>query len=185
MLRPCVPTRRSLSRGCTRMSSTRTRGRPVMNGFHSRPPSSETSRPNSVPTKSRAGFLVSSSITFTLPRGRLFVERLPGPAVVARHVDVRVPVVVAVVVEREVAGGRVEPRRLDARHLVVPFRPGDVARDIGPRDAAVPAHLHVPIVGAHPDEIAATRRFGERRDVAVVRSRRRSSTSSAACRAHP
>ncbi len=41
MLRPCVPRTRSLSRGCTRTSSTRTEGRPVMNRFHSLPPVSE------------------------------------------------------------------------------------------------------------------------------------------------
>jgi hypothetical protein len=42
MLRPCVDNTRSLSRGWTRISSIRTTGRFVMNGFQLLPSSSDT-----------------------------------------------------------------------------------------------------------------------------------------------
>ena len=42
-----------------------------MNCFHSRPPFSETKKPNSVPAYSRLRFFGSSLTTLTLPSGRL------------------------------------------------------------------------------------------------------------------
>src|SRR5688572_27864441 len=70
MLRPCVPSTRSLSRGCTTTSSTRTVGRPLMNFFHSRPPLSETKKPYSVHAYSRLRLRGSPSTQLTLPSGR-------------------------------------------------------------------------------------------------------------------
>ena len=71
MLRPCVPTIRSFSRGCTSRSSIRTVGRPAENRFHSRPAFIETKSPNSV-QRTAFGLRVSSSMTLTLPAaGRL------------------------------------------------------------------------------------------------------------------
>ena len=78
MLRPCVPTMRSLSRGWIRMSSTGTFGMFRLSDDQVAPPSIEKWMPRSCPRKSRPAFRGCSRSRCTDVAGR--------PDVIARHV---------------------------------------------------------------------------------------------------
>ena len=83
-------------------------------------------------------------------------DRRPGVAVVVGAVDVRLEVVLLIPVGGDVRRAGTERRRFDqadARELAEIFR-----RHVLPRRAAVARHLHVPVVGAGPDEIGVFRR---------------------------
>ena len=96
-----------------------------------------------------------------------FAEARPGLPEVLRHEDVRLEVVAAVAVERQVRGAFARARRLDAAHPRALRHAGHVRAHVGPRGAAVTRHLHVPIVGADPDEARPKGRFRDRDDRAV------------------
>src|SRR5579871_491337 len=74
------------------------------------------------------------------------------------------------VVERNVARGGIEVRRLDARHLHPAVWSGgrglDVAHDVGERLAVIHAELQIAIVGANPNHA------GTRWRLANLRSKR-------------
>ena len=48
--------------------------------------------------------------------GQVVRDRAEGPAEIVRHVQVRMEIVLAVIVERHIDCGRIEVRRLDAIH---------------------------------------------------------------------
>src|SRR5690606_11787923 len=76
-------------------------------------------------------------------------------------------VVAAVAVERDVGGGRVGVRGLDARDVVLARAAGNVAPDLGPGRAAVAADLYVAVVRADPEDAGHDGRLGDGDDRAV------------------
>ena len=69
MARPCVPTIRSWSRGCTTRSSTGTVGKPWVKRVQAAPPSSDTNSPVSVPANNTCMALGCSLTTLIQPTG--------------------------------------------------------------------------------------------------------------------
>ena len=169
MLRPCVPTMRSLSRGCTRMSSMRT-GRQA--GHEPLPVLAAGQR--DVERVLGAEIEEVAVLRILLDHvdvalGQVGGDRGPRLPEVARHEHVGLVVVGAMAVERDVARAGIECRRLDARHVRLGRHALDVVDDVLPGRAAVAAHLDVAVVGAHPDDAGHERRFADRDDVAVGR----------------
>ena len=134
-------------------------------------------RPNSVPTNSRFVILriLAHDLQVAVRRqvARDILERL---AVVARDEDVRMEIVAAMSVDRDVRGRRVEVRRVDARdpeRVVARERAlrqaRDVLADFRERRAAVAAHLQVAVVRARPHDARHHRRLGDGDDRAVRR----------------
>ena len=107
MLRPCVATIRSLSRGWIQ-DVVRAHGRVIVHEpLPGLPPSSEMNSPNSVPTNSRSLFFGSSRIDLHVAvGGQVARDALEGLAVVARDEDVRMQVVAAMSVDRDVGRAR-------------------------------------------------------------------------------
>src|SRR5262249_57015504 len=79
-------------------------------------------------------------------------DRLPGPAAVARAIDVGAQVVDAHAAHRDVRGVYVEMRRVDLRYLAPGCELG--WRDVRPVTAAIGAHPNVPVIGAGPEPAA-------------------------------
>ena len=95
------------------------------------------------------------------------MQRGPARAVLLRAVDVRREVAVAVRVEGDVRGaGRLRGRG-HAADVGAVREAGRAARDLVPAAATVPRHLHVAVVGAHPQHRRVEGGFGERDDLAV------------------
>ena len=112
-------------------------------------------------------------------RGQIAGHAGPRLAVVGGLEEVRLPVVVPMVVDRDVRCAGIEMRRLDARDLRVALgRAGDIAVDVGERLAAILAHLQIAIFRADPDHAGTRRRFAHLRGqrtggVAIVLLRHR------------
>ena len=88
----------------------------------------------------------------------------PRPAVIGGLEQIRLPIVVAMVIERHVSRGGVEMRRLDARNLHVTLgRIGEVIDDVGESLAAILAQLQIAIVGADPNDAWFGGRFAHLR----------------------
>ena len=94
------------------------------------------------------------------------LERLP---VVPRDEYVRLQVVAAMAVDRDVRGAGVEMRRVDPRNpvLMVRGQPRQVSADFREVRPAVAAHLQVAVVGARPDDARQYWRFRDGNDRAA------------------
>src|SRR3954467_7289200 len=95
-------------------------------------------------------------------------DRAPRLAKVAREVDVRAQVVIAVAIERDICRGRVEVRCLDARDVAALRSAGEVGGNVRPASSVIPSVLKRTVVGADPKESARERRFGNRRERTVI-----------------
>ena len=179
MLRPCVPTIRSCSRGWTMMSSMRTVGRPVVKRFHSFPPiERDVDRVfRAEEQEALVARILGDHVDVAI--GQVARNRRPRFAEIARDEHVRLHVVGAMAVERHVTGPGVEMRRLDARDVRLLRHARHPIDDVLPRAAAVAADLQVAVVGAHPQDARHDGRLADRHDVAerggavVLRGHRR------------
>ena len=95
-------------------------------------------------------------------------DLVPGFAVVAGSVQVRVADVHLVAVGGDVGGRRVVAGRGDAAHGNPLGQPRHVGRHVGPGVAPVSGDMHEPVVGARPDQPRLDRRLADAEDGARV-----------------
>ena len=93
-----------------------------------------------------------------------------GGTGVLAHPGVWPVVVFTMVVDGHIHRGRVEPGRHHARDEPARREPGDAARDVRPRSAVVPRHLHVAVVGAGEVHPRLPGRLGEGDDGRPLRN---------------
>ena len=168
MLRPCVARIMSLSRGWNTISWIGTVGSPERTRCHLPPLSSETNRPNSVPTYNTDGFFgILGHRRHGVAGRQALVDRAEVVAAVDARIDVALVVVVLVVVERRVDGAGVVLRRHQAGHIRVLRHVREPRREVGPRLAAVPRHVHHAIVRSGQDQSRLLRRLDDLHEVAV------------------
>src|SRR6185503_5555205 len=99
--------------------------------------------------------------------GQVARDRAERLAEVGGHVHVGCEVVVAMIVERDVEGRRVEARRLDTTYVGAGGNAGETAGQVIPRAAVVLRQPDVAVVGAGVQQAGPQRRLGERDDRAV------------------
>ncbi len=167
MLRPCVATIMSLSRGWMMISWIGTVGRLDLTRVHLPPRSGLTNSPNSEPGIEHARVLrILRHRHHRVALRNALADRAEVVAAVDAGVDVGAHVVGAMVVEGRVDHVDVVRRGGQARHVRVLRHARELAGDVGP-GLAVPGHVHLAVIGAGIQHAGRLRRFDQLHDVAV------------------
>src|SRR5262249_13282780 len=96
-------------------------------------------------------------------------DRFPRRTVIASYIDIRLPVIGSMSINRDITGPGIEMRGLDARNLIrIAAQALNILCDIAPGRAAIPAQLDVTVVGSDPQYTGKRWRLGYRRYVAIV-----------------
>ena len=101
------------------------------------------------------------------PGRQVAADRGPVRAIVARAKKVRLEVPAEMAIHGNEGAARIGSRDIDRFHPAPGGQLRQVRADAGPAATAITSHLHLPIVGAHPDHLGIGRGDGDREDGVV------------------